>query len=144
MSSTKTYKVIVVGVGKRGTHHADAFAKNPRFELVGLADINAERLAAAAKPFGKVETSTDAAELLRRTRPDVFCFCTLPNVRAEMIRLAVEEGVRLIAYEKPVALSTNEALEIMKLTRQANGCHPSAEGYRQIADSVYCWLKGVL
>jgi predicted dehydrogenase len=36
-----------------------------------------------------------------------------------MIRQGVEHGARLIAFEKPVATSTNEALEIMKLVREA-------------------------
>jgi predicted dehydrogenase len=43
----------------------------------------------------------------------------LPSLRLEMIRLGVENGSSLIAYEKPVATSTNEALEMMKLVRQA-------------------------
>jgi len=29
-------------------------------------------------------------------------------------------------------------------TRLCNGVHPSAEGYRQIGDSIYCWLKAAL
>jgi hypothetical protein len=32
----KTYTVAVAGLGKRGTHHADAISKNRRFKLVGL------------------------------------------------------------------------------------------------------------
>jgi len=31
-----------------------------------------------------------------------------------------------------------------KLSRQCNGVHPSAEGYRQIADSLYYWMKSLL
>jgi lysophospholipase L1-like esterase len=31
-----------------------------------------------------------------------------------------------------------------KITRLGNGWHPSDEGYGQIADSLYFWLKGVL
>jgi len=28
-----------------------------------------------------------------------------------------------------------------KIARQSNGVHPAASGYRQIADSIYAWLK---
>jgi len=31
-----------------------------------------------------------------------------------------------------------------KGARLSNGVHPSAEGYRQIGDSIYCWLKARL
>ena len=40
-------------------------------------------------------------------------------MRLPLIRLGVEAGAKLIAFEKPIALSTNEALEIMDLVRQA-------------------------
>ncbi len=119
MPSSRRYTVVVVGCGKRGIHHADAFVRNGRFELVGLCDIDPGRLEAAARQFGNAATSLEAGPLLRDTRPDVFCFCTLPNVRLELIRLGVENGARLIAYEKPIATSTNEALEIMRLVREA-------------------------
>jgi predicted dehydrogenase len=119
MSSTRRFRVVIAGVGKRGMHHADAFAKNGRFDLVGLCDINRERLAAAGRQFGNPATSVDVASLLRDLRPDVFCFCTLPDVRLEMIRLGVDHGAKLIAYEKPMATSTREALEMMKLVREA-------------------------
>jgi predicted dehydrogenase len=108
----KPYKVVVVGMGKRGKHHAAAFKKNPRFELVGIADqIDLE---AAAKEFGGVRWSNDPAALCREARPDVFCFCTPPQVRLDLIRVGVASGAKFIAYEKPIALSMNEALEIRK------------------------------
>ncbi len=119
MSVSKKYTVVVAGMGKRGNHHADAFVKNGRFEIVGLCDIDRARLDAAAKKFGVSETSADAASLVKKTRPDVFCFCTLPDLRLPLIRAGVEAGARLIAYEKPTALSTNEALDIMHLVRKA-------------------------
>jgi len=113
------YSVVVAGMGKRGTHHATAFQKNPQFKLVGLCDIDAARLDAASKKFGVTEIGADAAALVKKTRPDVFCFCTLPNLRLPLIRAGVEAGTKLIAYEKPTALSTSEALEMMQLTRAA-------------------------
>jgi predicted dehydrogenase len=119
MSGDKKYSVAIVGLGKRGMHHAEAFASNTRFELVGLCDIDKDRLDAAAKKFGGPKTGTDAKALLQGLKPDVFCFCTLPQLRLDLIRLGVESGAGLIAFEKPIALTTNEALEVMKLVREA-------------------------
>lgn len=73
------HKVVVVGLGKRGTHHADAFRANPRFELAGVCDVDSARLQAATAKYG-VTGSTDAHQLASELRPDVFCFCTLPNL----------------------------------------------------------------
>ena len=120
MSAGQKYSVVVVGLGKRGMHHAQAFQDNDRFEIAGLCDIDPTRLEAAAKQFGQPKTSTDAASLLKSVRPDVFCFCTLPQLRLELIRLGVDSGARLIAFEKPIALSMNEGLQVMDAVRQAH------------------------
>jgi predicted dehydrogenase len=119
MVPEKNYTVVVVGLGKRGMHHAEAFWHNSRFQLIGLCDHHPERIEAAAQKFGRPATGTRAADLMKELRPDVFCFCTPPRVRLELIRLGIKSGAKLIAFEKPLALSTNEALEIMDLLRQA-------------------------
>jgi predicted dehydrogenase len=106
------YRVMVVGLGKRGMHHALAFKANPRFILAGICDIDPQRLETAAAPLGNPPRGTDAAALARAIRPDIFCFCTLPKVRLELIRLGIESGAKLIAFEKPVALSSAEGREI--------------------------------
>ncbi len=49
------YRVIVAGMGKRGVHHASAFAANPRFELAGICSRDPQRLAAAAAKLGAGE-----------------------------------------------------------------------------------------
>jgi len=120
MSNTQeTYTVAIAGLGRRGIHHAQAFSGNPRFELVGLCDLDVERMEAAAERFDISYTNTDAAQMLADTQADIFTFCTLPTVRLPLIRVGVEAGVKLIAYEKPMAMSTSEALEMMKLLRDA-------------------------
>src|SRR5688500_3677771 len=108
----KPYKAVVIGLGKRGRHHAAAFRGNPRFELAGIATRDAAALAKAAAELGGPRTSPDAAALCREVKPDVFCFCTPPQVRLELVQMGIASGARLIAYEKPIALSMNEALEI--------------------------------
>ncbi|MEI7437011.1 MAG: Gfo/Idh/MocA family oxidoreductase [bacterium] len=115
----KTYKVMIVGMGKRGLHHATAFKANPRFEVAGLCDLDAARLEAAAQKLGNPRTGTDAAALAKEVKPDIFCFCTLPNLRTPLIKTGIASGARLIAFEKPVALSSREGMEIKKLLDNA-------------------------
>ena len=115
----KKYSVLVVGMGKRGMHHATAFNTNPKFHVTGICDIDQKRLAEAAAKLGGPQTGTDAAALAMAVKPDVFCFCTLPNLRTPMIKAALESGAKLIAFEKPVALTSAEALYIRDLIRKA-------------------------
>ncbi len=106
------YKAVVVGMGKRGKHHAQAFQKNPRFELAGICDLDAKRLADATAAFPGVPAAADARELLKSVKPDVFCFCTMPNVRMPLIKLGIDAGAKMIAFEKPMAATLSEAIKI--------------------------------
>jgi len=115
----KRYSVLVVGLGKRGMHHALAFQANPRFQVAGLCDIDAKRLEDAAARLGGPRTGTDAAALARELRPDVFCFCTLPHLRMPFIEAAIAGGARLVAFEKPVALTSRELLAMRQALEQA-------------------------
>lgn len=113
------YKVLVVGMGKRGMHHATSFNVNPKFQVVGICDIDPKRLDDAAAKLGNPEKSSDAAALAKSVKPDVFCFTTLPNLRTPMVKAGIECGAKLLAFEKPVALTSAEMSEMTKLIRQA-------------------------
>lgn len=112
------YKVMVVGVGKRGMHHATAFNANPKFEVVGLCDIDQARLdAAAAKLGNSPKTGTNAGELAKALKPDVFCFCTMPHIRLPMIQAGLDCGAKMIAFEKPLAPSSADALTMREMLK---------------------------
>ena len=44
----------------------------------------------------------------------------------------------------PIAQEFINAGNKRKMARLNNGVHPSADGYRQIGDTFYCWMKSVL
>ena len=138
----KPYRVIVVGMGKRGMHHAQTFVTNKRFELVGICDIDQARLAAAAPKLGNPKIGTDAAQLAKELKADVFCFCTLPNLRLPLVKLGIETGAKLIAFEKPVAMSSTEGIEIKKALDAAgvkavvSHQHRYGEHYKKVKEIV--------
>jgi predicted dehydrogenase len=129
-------------MGKRGKHHAAAFQANPRFEVAGICDIDAAKLEAAAKDLGNPKTGTEAAALTKEIKPDVFCFATMPTLRYDLIKLGVESGAKLIAYEKPIALSTTEARKVMELLRKSGAKsvvshqHRYGEHYRKVKEII--------
>ncbi|MCX6877301.1 MAG: Gfo/Idh/MocA family oxidoreductase [Verrucomicrobia bacterium] len=109
------FKVMVVGMGKRGKSHACHFHANENFEVVGICDIDEAKCAEVAPGLGDPKTGTEAARMADELKPEVFCFCTLPHIRAEMIQIGVACGARLIAFEKPVALTSDEGLRIKQM-----------------------------
>jgi len=135
------YRVVVVGMGKRGMHHALAFQANGRFDVAGVCDVDQTRLDAAAAKFGGIK-GTDALQVASAVQPDVFCFCTLPRLRAEMIRIGIESGARLIAFEKPVALTSREGLAIGEILAKrgvkavVSHQHRYGEHYRKVKEII--------
>lgn len=138
----RKYRVVVAGMGKRGMHHALAFQANGRFEVAGVCDIDRGRLDAAAAKLGVALKGTDARRVAAEARPDVFCFCTMPQVRATMVEAGIETGARLIAMEKPVALTTAEGFEVRRLLDSAgvkavvSHQHRYGEHYRKTAEVI--------
>ncbi len=139
---TTRHRVVVVGMGKRGLHHAAAFSASPRFELVGLSSRNQERLEAAAARFPEVKASTNARALATELGPDVFCFCTPPNVRQPLIQAGIESGARLIAFEKPIAMTSEEGMAI-KQAIETSGVkavvshqHRYGEHYKRVKETI--------
>jgi predicted dehydrogenase len=136
------YKVVVVGMGKRGMHHASAFQANGRFVVAGGCDSDEARVDAAAAKFGAPIKGTDARKVAEAARPDVFCFCTLPAIRTEMIRTGIDSGAQLIAMEKPVALTSEEGFVVRSLL-QSSGVkavvshqHRYGAHYRKVKELV--------
>ena len=115
------FKVVLVGCGGRGGYHAEGFIANAdRFELAAVCDIVPARLSAFATKYGIRKTYSNAEEMLAQEKPDVFCFATMPTTRIELIKLALEHGVKGIAFEKPVAQEPREAREIYDMCKKAS------------------------
>ena len=123
----RIHAVLVVGMGKRGMHHATAFNANPRFQVAGICDIDPASASTTPRAkLGNPQTGTDAAALARALKPDVFCFCTLPNLRTPHDPGGVESGAKLIAFEKPVALTSAERFTIRDLLSRRPASRPSS------------------
>lgn len=112
-----TYRVLIAGLGKRGKHHAAAFHANANFEVVGLCDINDAMLSAAAESLGMsgLPRGKDAAAMANELKPDLFCFCTMPAIRYDFIKVAVDCGARMVAFEKPIGEKMSDAIQTKAL-----------------------------
>ena len=146
----KQYSVVIAGMGKRGMHHGAAFNANPRFRVTGICDIDAKRLDDAAAKLGNPKRSSNAAELAKDLKPDVFCFCTLPNLRLEFVKIGIECGARLVAFEKPVSMSSAEGLQIKQALDTAgtkavvSHQHRYGEHYKKVKQIVASGALGRL
>jgi len=116
-SQTK-YTVVQVGLGHRGSIQMQAFIElSDRFEIAGICDMNPAALEAAGERFSvpPPRRYADAEAMLAEVRPDILSFSTMPDVRAEMVELAVKYGVKGLMMEKPMATTLEEARRIAEM-----------------------------
>ena len=52
--SDATYRIGVIGCGRKGTEHARAYVLNPRAEVVAAADSDPENLSLFGERFGAI------------------------------------------------------------------------------------------
>lgn len=111
----RVYKAALIGCGKigsefaldprvRGTYtHAGAFAGSPRTMLAAICDSDPQRLAACGDHWKVTQRFANAGEMLAAVRPDIVSICSPDATHAEMFELSLDNGVRAIIAEKPVA-----------------------------------------
>jgi predicted dehydrogenase len=136
------YRVMIVGMGKRGINHLEHFIRNPNFEVVAVCDKEPTHLREAVGILKTCEASLDALSLAEKMKPDVFCICTKPDIRVELVDIAVKCGARLVALEKPIALNLNEAIKMRRIIDESRTkavvCHQHRYGahYQRIKDVI--------
>jgi predicted dehydrogenase len=110
-------RIAVIGAGQFGRNHIRLLRRNPRVELTGIVDTNAERAAAAAAEFElpvwedleAVDGNVDAAVV------------AVPTVSHEAVGCALlGKGIHVLV-EKPIAASLEAARRLTEAARLA-GC----------------------
>ena len=95
--------------------HARAYLRARGIELAALCDTDEEKLQRYGKKFRVQGRYTDYKEMLQKENLDVVSICTLNTSHLEMVRTAVDGGVRGIFCEKPIAESIGAAEEMIRL-----------------------------
>jgi len=105
----------VVGVGHLGRHHARLLAAMPGVNLVGVADLVADRAQAAAAAAAPAEALTDFRALLGRVDAVSVAVPTVDHLA--VARPFLERGIAVLV-EKPIAVSVAEAEEMVALAER--------------------------
>ena len=103
--------VAVIGAGSMGRGSAQAFADDPAWELVAIADIDPFARERAKEKFPDVRVVEDGAELIADPNIAAVGLMTLADARPAQIRAALAAGKHVWA-EKPIGetIEQEEAL----------------------------------
>jgi predicted dehydrogenase len=134
-------RVAVIGLGGKGRQHARVFNTLPGVRLTALCDVDPQRLAEQAKPFGDVFSHTDPRRILDRSDVDAVVLATPDHWHALLAVWACQAG-KDVYVEKPVSHNIWEGHQIIaaadKYNRivQAGTQYRSDEGLKQAAEYI--------
>lgn len=111
-------KAAVIGLGDISKIHLPIIQANPDVELTAVCDINEELKDIAAG----VKFYTDYREMLEEEELDCVHVCLPHYLHLPVTKACVEKGIHVI-QEKPLALHTEEGLELLKLEEE----HPEVK-----------------
>ena len=102
-------RVALIGAGSlANAMHYPSLASFDDVEIVGLCDINAERLKATATKFGIGTTYADYRTMIEKTQPDAVYAIMPPHILFEVAMDVLQMGHHLF-IEKPPGVTTFQA-----------------------------------
>ena len=108
-----TLRVGVIGCGTVGLIHARAYQANPDVELVGVCDMNEERLRARSALLN-VPGFASIDQLLESGLPHLVSVVVHFDCLVPPVRQCLEAGVNVLS-EKPVSFSAREIMDLVEL-----------------------------
>jgi predicted dehydrogenase len=109
----------VVGLGHWGPNLARNVQELECTELVGICDTNQERLEMVARRFAGAEAHGSMESLLEDDEVDAVAIATPVSSHFPLGRAALEAG-KHVFVEKPLAASSAECLELIRLAGERN------------------------
>ncbi len=129
--NAKIYRAVVIGCGRIGmlmeldpkrpkpATHTGAFFHNERTKLVGVADLDPEKLRQAEKMFPGVKGYTNAEEMIKVLKPDIVSIAAFHSAHYPMVMLAAKHKVPIIICEKPISDDFKEGREMIEACKLA-------------------------
>ncbi len=142
-----TRTAIIVGCGRIGSaydedreltdprSHAGAYSRSEAVKLIAGVDTSSDRRERFTARWGVPAYATVEEALSDRGQPDIWSLCTPPADRPMLVVQAIQNGARAIWAEKPLALRSADAREMV--TRAAHARVPLAVGYLRRWDRAH-------
>ena len=114
----RQYRVAVIGAGFMGSMHAAIFARDPRSQLVAIADRNIELAQTTAARFPGANAYASHEDLLASEELDLVSICTPDHLHLTPALAVAAKGINLL-IEKPIASQPEEGQAIVDASKSA-------------------------
>ncbi len=101
--------------GWKPLSHAESIKSIEQYYLSAICDIDQNKVAKYSKLYDVPHGFYDYKDLIKTVRPQVISIATRTNLKEEIIRYAIDYGVKGIYVEKPLATSINQCKRVLDL-----------------------------
>ena len=143
----KTLNIAIIGYKFMGKAHSNAWLQAPRFFDLPAKPVlkvacgrNRDQVQEFADNWGWEEVETDWQKVIERDDIDIVDISLPPNLHAEVAIAAAKAG-KHIYCEKPMAISLEDAREVLKAAEEAGVRHYLNHNLPQNAG--YCFGKKI-
>ena len=119
----------IIGVGFIGRVHIEALRRLGYVEVAAIARRGREAADAAAKELSVPKAYDRVEDLIRDKDIDVVHVTTVNNLHFPYVKLALENGKHVMC-EKPLAISSREAAELLALAKKTGRVNGVAHSMR--------------
>ena len=116
-------KYALIGCGRIATNHIKAVINN-HLEYIAACDLETTQIEKLLKKHGleqepKIRYYTDYKKMIEENELDLIAIATESGAHAEIALYCIDHGIHCI-IEKPIAMSIQDADEIIKHARENN------------------------
>ncbi len=115
--NTTPIKLVVVGCGAWGPNHIRNFSSIKGCEVVGIADVDRNRLERVAAAFPHIRCDTDYRGFLEDSAVQAVVVATPTCTHHSVVGAALAAGKHVLC-EKPLCIRAQDAGELVKLARK--------------------------
>ena len=117
--SDKKLRIGIIGTGGISRSHIKSYLKQSDVEIVAAADLIEGKAAKILAEFGiDAKAFTDYKEMVDTVEMDAVSVCTYNCTHKECTVYALEHGLHVL-LEKPMTVTLDEAIEIMKAEKKS-------------------------
>lgn len=142
----KKINVAIIGLGSiaQGYDHTpthfSVLNKDKRFLLVAASDPRLEaRKSFKKKSGGRIKLYSDYISMIKKEKPELAVVATPTDTHYKICKTLISLGVKAILCEKPIAYSSREARNLLKLAKRGKVIF--AVNYQRAFDKRYNQLK---
>ena len=122
MDKTRTLGLGLIGCGAFGIFCLENYRKLPDIKPIALADVRTDVVTNLGREL-HIDAYDNLDDMLRRTDIDIVHIATPPSSHFEIARKVIEAGKHVLC-EKPLAIDTMEADQMLNLAWNANKIMP--------------------